>query len=103
MVAVAQDGLDQLLRIAARAQLVGARERVLVGEALVVEVVQQAGGAPRLELVAGLAELVLRVPADGALDRPAVLAQRLGLRPLAQQRPGFVTRRHPQSPSAARQ
>ena len=66
-------------------------EWVRVGEALVVEVVQQPGGAPRLELVADSSRYRCSAyQADGSLDRAAVLAQRVRLGPLAQQRPRLV-------------
>ena len=82
--------VDDLLRIAEPAQLLGAADRMGVGVALVVEVVEQPGDPPRLELVALEAEHPLAVPGDRGLDRDRVLAQVLALRPLAEERPGVV-------------
>src|SRR6185369_10585510 len=90
VIAVAKNGIDDFLRKAQLAQLFGAFQWVRVRKTFVVEVMEQAGGAPQLELRTGLAELVLAVPADRPLHRSAVLAQRVGLSPLAQQGPRFV-------------
>src|SRR5215218_1854354 len=90
VIAMAQHRLDELLGVAAGSKLVGTRERVLVRKAFVVEVMQEARRPPAVELIAGLAEAMLAVPGDCALDRPTVLAQRITLRPLAQQIPRLI-------------
>ena len=50
VVAVTEHGLDHDLRVAETAQLLGAAQRMGLGVALVVEVVEQAGDPPCLEL-----------------------------------------------------
>ena len=94
VVAVAEDRLHDVVAIALAPELVRATERMVRRVALVVEVVQEARRAPDLELVAGDPVPVLAVPGDRGLDRQAVAAQRVGLRPLAQEVPGVVARRH---------
>ena len=84
VVAVAQHRLDHLVRIAGTAQLLGSAHGVRLRETLVVEVVQQAGGAPRSKIRFGDPEAVLGVPANGSLDGEPVLAQRLARRPFGQ-------------------
>ena len=92
---MAGDRVDQLLRPAELLEQPqrGARVAVLVvvevGVALVVEVVDEAGDRPQLLVAAELA----RVGAHRRLDPEQVLAQRVGLDPLADQIPGLVARR----------
>ena len=87
---MAGDGVDDLLGIAALLELlerVARMARVEVGIALVVEVVDEPGD--RVELLV-LAE-ALRVGAHRRLDAERVLAQGLGLGPLAEKLPGLVS------------
>jgi hypothetical protein len=88
VVAVRQHRPDELLRITQAAELGGTLDRVAVRVALVVEVVEEAGGTPRLELRTVHFEPVAGVPAHGRFDRESVLAERLAACPLAEQRPG---------------
>jgi hypothetical protein len=73
---VGEDGDDDLLRPALLAEDGRAVLRVLVerGVDLVVEVVEERGGAPELLVLAVLAG----VEADARLDREGVAAERLG-------------------------
>ena len=89
---MAGDGVDQLLRVALlleQLQRLAGMAGVEVGVALVVEVVQQAGGRPQLLVFAPLA----RVGDHAGLDPQEVLAQRVALHPLGDQVPGFFARR----------
>ena len=89
---VAGDRVDQLLRVALLLEQLQRLARVAgleVGVALVVEVVEDPGGGPQLLVLAALA----RVGAHRGLDAQHVLAQRVGLGPLAEQLPGLVAGR----------
>src|SRR5262249_37077999 len=94
VVAVAEDRLDDVIAVAAGAKLVGAAQRVRLRVALVVEIVEQAGRAPDLELVASDPEPALAVPADSRLDRGTVLAGGLRRRPVGREGPGVGAGRH---------
>jgi len=83
VVAVAEDRLDDIGAVALAAKLLGATERVVPRVTLVVDVVQQAGRPPQLELIVGDSEPVLAVPGDGGLDCQTVTAQGVRLRPVA--------------------
>ena len=85
--------VHHLLGIVAPAQFLDRHARMAgleVRVALVVEVVHQAGDAPRL--LVGFEPP--RIRADGGLDGQHVLAQRVRFGPLAHQLPGLVARRH---------
>ena len=90
VVGVREDRARHPLGIALRLQDLDAAKRMvlLVGIALVVEVVQQRDDAP---VVFVLAELP-RVAAHRGFDRQHVLPQALALRVLGHQRPGVVSR-----------
>src|SRR5256885_7642950 len=83
--------VDQLIRVAELAQLLQGNPRVAGVEvriALVVEIVEDAGGGPQFLVLAPLA----RVGDHRRLHAEHVLAQRVRLRPRAEQRPGLVAR-----------
>jgi len=94
VVAVAEDPLDKLLGVAAAAELLGALDGVRLRVALVIEVVEQAGAAPGLELLARDPEPVLAVPRHRRLDSEAVAPQGVRCRPLGEEGPGIGASRH---------
>ena len=97
VVGVRQDRARHPLGIALRLQDLDAAKRMvlLVGPALVVEVVQQRDDAPVLFVLAEQP----RVAAHRGFDRQHVLAQALALRVLGHQRPGRLSRhRHSIAP-----
>jgi hypothetical protein len=94
VVTVPENRVDDQLRVAASTQLLGTEDRVRIGMALVVEVVQQPRDPPRLELVPGDAEAMLAVPRDGTFNRESVLAQRVTAGPFAEQLPRVVAAWH---------
>ena len=79
---MAQDGLDDLLRIAFLAQHGGAHERMLVKRRvlLVVHVVEQARQAPLFDILIKFLSIIFH----GRLDGIGVAAQALGLRPFVE-------------------
>ena len=85
---MAQDGRAHDLGVALGRQDLDAPEGVvlLVGPALVVEVVEEAGEPPELLVLA----LEAGVVAHGGLDGQGVLAQAFLLRVLAEELPGLV-------------
>jgi len=93
---VGADRFDHLLRVAALAQdpLADVQVRILGRVPLVVEVVEQPDDTPPFDLVPiGDAEPA-GVGAHGLLDRAAVLAERVALGELVQERLGVGPGRH---------
>jgi hypothetical protein len=88
VVAVAQDRFHDFRLIPEAAQFLGSANRMRVGVAFVVEVVDQAGDAPLLELWLDDPEAVLGVPDDRRLNGQTMLAEGFAGRPFGQKLPG---------------
>jgi hypothetical protein len=82
MCGMRENGLDQRFVDRRASADVGAAKRVVVqrGIELVIEIVQESGDTPRLDVLAG----ARGVPAHGALDGQGVLEQTVALRVLGQ-------------------
>src|SRR3989449_6161143 len=98
VVGVGKDGADQLLRVAALPEDLGAFVRMLLGgvvglvwPTLVVEIVQKCGQAPELFVTAQLSS----IRADAGFDRQRMFEEVFVLRVLTEQTPCVVSIEHP--------